>query len=108
MEAFNRRMAAVHGGGSLVNCEHCGRDFHESAFKNHRKICTAARPFKPAPASAAPPGSGTRAAAAGGGAGALANSPDDELKTFTQAGTRHFTFNLDFTTFAHALCYLES
>jgi hypothetical protein len=61
-------MAAVATGEGLVNCEHCGRSFHGAAFKNHHKICTAERPFKPAPASTAPGG------AARGGAGAAASA----------------------------------
>ena len=52
IEAFNARMAAVHGGGGLTDCEHCGRSFHAAALRNHRKLCTAERPFKAAPASA--------------------------------------------------------
>ena len=34
---------------SLTPCEHCGRTFSDTAWKNHRKICTAERPMKSAP-----------------------------------------------------------
>ena len=65
IEIFNARAAAVFSGEGLTACAHCGRSFTAAAFRNHKKICTAERPFKAAPAAASGGGAPL------GGAGAL-------------------------------------
>lgn len=49
IDAFNAKMAAIRNGEQIFACEHCGHSFHATAMKNHTKLCTAERPFKPAP-----------------------------------------------------------
>lgn len=47
LQAYNSGAYHQYNTESLNQCEHCGRTFGDKPFKNHRKICTAERPFKP-------------------------------------------------------------